>query len=281
MRAIAPIVLALAVVSVPAMADTSKDPVPTKVELNPGKNDVVVLKDAEGGIYVVVGATQGDSGSRQVFYGKGKQLYRQRTLHASQDGTTGYWSIGVWTPRLSNFHDGEIDHKQDGTFERNCGGEDDAALTEVTGEKAQQILSKSQFLSPLFVRRVRLIGRDDTGVYYLVDELNGENKGRGFRLFVGRKGALKQQPLSDIATDDAGESYTTKTGTFTVTFKHTTSTNVETDGEVATTATGTWVKGERRSPISMLDTRNQKNDVLVYKELGLYDSLGTICDNVE
>ncbi|CAN5807054.1 hypothetical protein BH11MYX2_BH11MYX2_17850 [soil metagenome] len=281
MRATRLILLGLAAVSAQAAADTAKDPAPTKVELNPGKNDVVVLKDADGGIYVVAGGARGDSNGHQVFYGKGKELYQQHNLHSSRDGSNGYWSVAVWTPRLSNFHDGSIDHGLDGTYLRNCWGEDDAVLTEVTGEKAQQILTKSEFLSPLFTRRVRQVGRDDTGLYYFVDEINGEKKGRGSRLLTGRKGALKQLPLTDVATDGAGESYTAKTGTFTVTFTNTLSKEGITAGEIETTATGTWVKGEHRTPVQMLDIRNQKNDVLVYKELGLYTTLGTICDNVE
>ena len=85
-------------------------------------------------------------------------------------------------------------------------------LTEISGDKAKAVLDKSQFLSPGLVRRPHLLARDDMGIYYYVDKLSERHGGKAFRVFVGKRGAMKQVPLVDIAMDSAGQVFSTKTG---------------------------------------------------------------------
>jgi len=239
-----------------------KEPAPVPVAYNPDKLDVIVLKDASGNLYVVVDPM---GQKRDVFFGKGKTLHQQQRVLRSAEGTS--WTLAVWTPRVAEFRSGYIKREENGTFIKSCWGADDAVLTELTGDKAQAVLDKSQFLSPLATRGGFMLARDDAGVYYYVDKYTDRYGGKGYRVWVGRKGAMKQLALTDVADDSAGQVFSTKTGQLRLV--------------VGTSERGkdvTWVKGVNRTPLVYLEVGD--NGPLVYRDLGIYRALGTICDNV-
>lgn len=243
-----------------------KDPEPFAVDLNPKQEPVIVLKDANKGVYVVVG--EPTSASKKAFYGTGKQLYEQISVGGSRDGDA--WNISTWSPRIPEMRPGQISRRKDGTYFRSCDGLDDAVLTEVTGDKAKTILEKSQFLSPGLVRRPHFLARDDMGIYYYVDKLSERHGGKAFRVMVGKRGAMKQVPLVDIAMDSAGQVFSTKTGDLRL---------VETNDRAnGTQKTSAWVKGSKKTELFILDLH--VNSVVIFKELGIYKLVGGICDNV-
>jgi hypothetical protein len=260
-------VAALLAVSTAAAADVGKDtdPKPTPVDIKPLRDKLLVFQDKTGGTYVVYTAIDG-TGDATVFYGTGKSLYKQIITGRSRNGDA--WSISTWTPRLAELRHGAVSRKTDGTFEKWCDGKDDAVLTELTGDKAKAVLDKYTFLSPALVRRPHLFARDDTGVYYYVDRLAKDLGGKGYRVFVGKKGGMKQLALVDVASDSAGEVFSTKTG----------------DLRLVRTATGDakpstkWVKGEKRTELIPLDL--DVNSPLIFTELGIYKFTGTLCDNI-
>lgn len=238
-----------------------KEPPPFAVDVNPKKEPVIVLADANGGTYVVVG--QPESTSKKAFYGTKKRLYEQITVGGSRNGDA--WTINTWSPRIPKMRPGGIMKRKDGTYFKSCDGMDDAVLTEITGDKAKAVMNKSQFLSPGLVRRPHLFARDDMGVYYYVDKLSERHGGKAYRVFVGKRGAMKQMPLVDIAMDSAGEVYSTKTGDLRLV-------------DSFEKKTSTWVKGQKKTELSILDL--DVNSVIIFKELGIYKLLGGICDNV-
>lgn len=240
-----------------------QDPAPMRVDLNPKNEPVLVLKDGSGGTYVVV--APGDTSSRRSFYGTGKQLYEQISIGGSRDGDS--WEINVWSPRVPNLRPGALTRRKDGTYFRSCDGLDDAVLTEISGDKAKAVLEKSQFLSPGLVRRPHLLARDDSGVYYYVDKLAERHGGKAFRVFVGRRGAMKQLPLVDVAMDSAGQVFSTKTGDLRLVQSN--------DSDKRSSA---WIKGSKKTELVMLDL--DVNSVVIFKELGIYKMIGSICDNV-
>ncbi len=270
MRAPSWVVVALIVgSSAGAQADDKKvpkEPEPFPVDLNPNKEPVIVLADANGATYVVVGDTP--STKKMVFYGTGKLLYEQITVGGGRNGDS--WSISTWSPRIPEIRPGGIMKRKDGTYFRSCAGLDDAVLTEVTGDKAKAILDKSKFLSPGLVRRPHLLARDDMGIYYYVDKLAERHGGKAYRVFVGKRGSMKQVPLVDIAMDSAGQVFSTKTGDLRL---------VDTfDRETGTKKSSTWVKGSKRTELFILDL--DVNSPIIFKELGIYKLVGGICDNV-
>src|SRR5947207_1056188 len=126
---------------------------------------------------------------------------------------------------------------------------------------------KAAFLTSAIVRVPHLLARDDSGVYYYVDRYAKIYGGKGYRVYVGRKGAMKQMPLTDVASDSAGDVFSTKSGDLRLVR------NSENNKE-----TMTWVKGEKRTELVFLDT--DVNSVVIFKDLGVYTFLGTLCDNV-
>jgi len=246
-----------------AAATAAADPKPKPVDIKPLRDSLLVLTDADGGTYVV----QPGSGAR-IWYGvaNSKTLYEQIVISRTQDGGAGTWGIDVWAPRVPNIQPGAILRKADGSFGRWCGADSDIPLSPVSADKAKTILDKSQFMTTAMIRRPHLLARDDSGVYYYVDVIRDQYGGKGYRVFVGKKGAMKQKPLTDVATDSAGDVFATKTGDLRI---------VKDDAK----STVTWVKGEKRTTLSVLDT--DASSVLIFRDLGVYTFIGSICETMQ
>jgi hypothetical protein len=236
------------------------DQKPVAVDIKAFKDKLIVFQDAQGGTYAVL---PGDE--PRVFYGTAKTLYEQIVTGRSANGDA--WSINTWAPRIPELRPGQIERKSDGSFERSCAGADDVGLTLITGDKAKQLIEKNTFMSSMLIRVPYLLARDDKGVYYYVDRFSKRYGSKGFRVFVGKKGAMKPLPLTDTATDTAGDVFSTKTGDLRF---------VRTTEESTTTLT--WVRGEKRTTLIKLDT--DINSPLIFKELGIYGFTGTLCENI-
>ena len=243
------------------VAPAAADPSPKPVDVKALRANATVLTDAQGGIYVVF---LGED--KRLFYGpNAKAVYEQIIFGSGSSGDS--YDLSTWAPRLPGVRYGGFARKEDHTYSKSCDGKDDAVLTELTGDKARAILDKTAFLTSGIVRVAHLLARDDSGVYYYVDRLAKTYGGKGYRVFVGRKGAMKQMPLTDVASDSAGEVFSTKSGDLRLVRN--------TDNAKDTM---TWVKGEKRSDLVFLDT--DVNSQVIFKDLGIYTFLGTLCDNV-
>jgi hypothetical protein len=237
------------------------EPKPKAVDIKPFRDKLVVLQDAEGGTYVVLPG----EGAR-VWYGLPKKpLYEQPPGARSADGDK--WSVSVWAPRVPDYQPGSIDFKGNGDYTRWCGNNSTTPLTQLSADKAKTILDKSSFMSTAFIRKPYLLARDDSGVYYYVDVIRDEYGGKGFRVMVGKKGGLKQKPLTDIATDSAGDVFSTKSGELRFV--------KSVDGGKTSTY---WVKGGKKVELVSLDL--EQNERMIYKDLGVYAFTGSICENM-
>ena len=266
MRARAGSALTVVIAAIVALGTrpAAAEPKPKPVEIKDIRDKLQVFSDDDGAIYVALSGRDA-----RLWYGsaKSKKLYEQVVTGRSNDGSAGTWSIAVWAPRVPNLQPGSVYRDADGTFLRHCGEDTKTVLTELTGDKAKAILDKSTFWSTAMIRRPHFLARDDTGVYYYVDVIRNEYGGKGYRVFVGKKGAMKQRPLTDIATDSAGDIFATKTGDLRI---------VRDTSDTDKTAI-TWVKGAKRTPLVALDT--DVNSILIFKELGVYGFTGSICEN--
>ncbi len=234
------------------------DPKPTEIDSKPFRDRLLVFQDAQGGTYALLR----DSSAR-LFYGTGKLLYEQFVIGGSSDGEQNTWSVDTWTPRLPEIHRGSLQRTADGTYRRWCDGLDDAGVTEVTGDKAKQLISSVKLMTHANERIAYLLARDDTGVYYYVDRIRG---GQAYRVYVGKKGAMKLLPLSDVAIDMAGAVFSTKTGDLRLV------TSADNGG-----AKVKWVHGDKNIDLHYLDV--DASSPLIFKELGIYGFLGSLCDN--
>lgn len=249
-------------VLVTTVSAVAAEPAPKPVDIKAMKPKAVVLADAQGGTYVVF-----RDDDAKVFYGPSAKALHEQYIIGSSSGDGG-WEFNTWAPRVpEGAHLGSIERKKDGTYQKTCGGKDDAVLTELSGDKAKAVLDKAAFLTSAIVHVPHLLARDDSGVYYYVDRLSKIYGGKGYRVFVGKKGAMKQMPLTDVASDSAGDVFSTKTGDLRLVR------NSESNKE-----TTTWVRGEKRTELVFLDA--DLNSVVIFKDLGVYTFLGTLCDNV-
>lgn len=260
MRAPRLVVMAMIVA---ATGSAASEPKPLPVDIKPWKHDALVLQDAQGGTYVVIlGSTS------HLFYGTGTTLYAQTILSQARDGDA--WSLGTWTPRLADLQMGDVRRNHDGTYLRWCDDRDTVGLTEVTGDKAKRILDKSSFMTSPMVYQPHRLMRDEAAVYYYVDRLGPEHAPAiGYRVFVGKKGAMKQLPLVDLTTDSAGEFYATKSGELRIV--------TQTSADKPSQQIATWVRGEKSTALVMLD--RDVNSPLIFRDLGIYKFTGTLCDN--
>lgn len=248
----------------PAAADKG-DPAPKTIDIKPLRDKLEVLVDAAGGTYVVYAPRTSDY---RAWYGPGATLYEQVSQGRSLNGDA--WSLSLWAPRIPEFRPASIDRRADGTYQKSCRDLDEAELTLLTGAKADAVLAKVTLKTPLLVRRPYVLARDDRGVYYYVDRLAPRLGGKGFRVFVGRKGAMKQMALTDVASDSSGDVFSTRTGSLRLV------TN-SSDG-AARSQVASWVRGERRTELISLDVA--VNSPLIFTDLGIYKQLGTVCDNI-
>jgi hypothetical protein len=247
-----------------AVAPAGAEPKPTKVEIKAFRDQLLVFQDPQGGTYAVLPAT--GSTDARVFYGSGKSLYEQYVIGRSTNGDA--WSIDTWAPRLKEIRPGSIMRKEDGSYVRWCADEEPTVtITPVTGDKAKAVLDKVTLMTPALTRSPYLLARDDGGVYYYVDRLTKQYGAKGYRVFVGKKGAMKELPLTDVAIDSGGDVFATKTGDLRF---------VRTEDEGKTTMS--WVRGEKKTTLIKLD--NDVNSPLIFKSLGVYAFTGTLCENL-
>ena len=91
-------------------------------------------------------------------------------------------------------------------------GDRTTKLSIVAADKAKEILKDASF-GPNPQKYVpHALTRDDRGNYYYVDRGNNAQTEKSFRLFVGRKGDLKQQKMTNVVSDSEGEIFSTATG---------------------------------------------------------------------
>lgn len=122
-------------------------------------------------------------------------------------------------------------------------------------------------LSPaLWLRQPHVLLRDETGTYFYVDKGVAPGEEKNFRLFIGTKGAMKLQKMTNVVSDSEGEIFSTKAGDLRLIIDRRT--------------TSTWTQGKNRVPLRDVPVR--ENMPLIYTELNIYtgERLGTPCDDL-
>lgn len=243
----------------------SADPKPKSIDVKAFRDKLLVFEDTAGGTYIVLPVI--DGADSRVWFAKSasKSAYEQIVVTRFLDGGAGTWSFGLWAPRISGISPASVQKEPDGTYLRFCGDDNKISLKPVAADRAKQIVDKMSFLTSGIVHRAHLFARDDAAVYYYVDMVAKQYGGAGYRVFVGKKGAMKQLPLTDVAVDSAGEVYSTKNGDIRF---------VTDNGK----STASWIKGEKKKELSVLDL--DVNSHIIYSELGVYEFLGTVCDEL-
>ena len=238
------------------------------IDIAPVIDKLDVFRDDMGNYIVAARASafaSSDDAEKYVFWGSRDKLYQQRVFGSSSDGANYEWV--VWAPRAKGVNGAMID-MQAGKATLTCQQRKSAPLVQLKADEAKAMLRHAKFYPPLWQHAAHLLARDDDGVYYYVDQLREDLGGKGYRVFVGPKGAMKQVPMTNIVTDSAGEIFATKAGSLKIIAGN--------DGSAF------WVKkGEKeqtKSPLTQLPPSD--NIYLIYRELGIYGSLGAPCDDL-
>jgi hypothetical protein len=150
------------------------------------------------------------------------------------------------------------------------------SLSILDEEAKKTLLAKASYEAPLQTRTPHRLARDEEGRYFYVDKGNTPETEKSFRLYVGPKGAMKLQKMTNAVADTEGEIFTTKSGSL----------RYVTDRQKPPT----WIQGKKKLtltivPIESVDEKTGEpinNYQLIYNELGVYlgQKLGNPCDDL-
>ena len=237
------------------------------IDVKPMLGKLAVYKDNFGKFFVApqLDATgELETLEKWVFYGDQKSVYQQRIIGTGREDKKVEWNI--WAPRVKHMQQAMVTVDDKG-MELICEMKNSKYvgkhLVPLPADQAKTFLEHVVLHPPLWQRQSHLLARDDNGIYYFVDELREEYGGNGFRVFVGQKGAMKEMPMKNVVSDSAGEIFATQSG----------------DLKIVTGEKGKayWKKGGTKEDLTLLEPAD--NRYLIYSDLGIYGSLGAVCDD--
>ncbi len=245
----------------PKPAKPGDKPKPIDAKAVAGKLEV--FRDGEGSYYVSPKRGAFPDGAEQwVFFGDGKTMYQQRVVGYGADDQGYDWS--VWSPRARGVQQASFNAKAVKPSVQ-CTQKDPTPLTPLSVDEAKAVFARATFLPPKWQRQAHFLARDDDGTYFFVDRYREEYGGKGFRVFSGQKGAMKELAMTNVVSDSAGEIYATKSGDL----------KIVTEGSAGKAY---WKKGQTKNELIVLDL--YANRYLIYRELGIYGQLGALCDDL-
>jgi hypothetical protein len=231
--------------------------------------------------YVVIAPSEKQS--TQLYYGDGKTFYRVPLPPWVLSGDTFFEPRFFAKTKNSSFRGldmrvfASVDYDaKKATCSASC-GERKTDLSIMPEDAKKALLAKATYEPPRHKRAAHHLARDENGRYFYVDKGNTSDTEKNFRLFVGPKGAMKLQKMTNaVAADTEGEIFTTKTGSL----------RYVTDR----TNPPTWIQGSKKTTLTVvpIEGKDAKTDEpvnnyqLIYNELGVYlgEKLGNPCDDL-
>ena len=144
-------------------------------------------------------------------------------------------------------------------------GDKKTELQMVDAQKAKGIVGPAKFEPSPRKWAPYALARDDKGVYYYVDRGFAEADRGRYRLFVGPKGNLKLQKMTNTVSDSEGDIFATKTGSLRLVLDK--------------SRESSWIENEKPKVLRLVPVED--NLLMIYNELGIYtgERLGTPCDD--
>ena len=229
--------------------------------------------------YVVLAPS--DKQSVQLYYGDGKTFHRVPLPPWVLTGEEFFEPRFSAPTKNSNFRGldmrlfSSVNHD---VSKQSCSvtcGPRTTPLTIVDEGTKKTLLGAASYQPPLQTRAPHRLARDEDGRYFYVDKGNTPETEKSFRLFVGPKGAMKLQKMTNAVADTEGEIFTTKSGSL----------RYVTDRQKPPT----WIQGKKKLtltvvPVESVDEKTGEpinNYQLIYNELGVYlgEKLGNPCDD--
>jgi hypothetical protein len=160
-----------------------------------------------------------------------------------------------------------VDYVENGqTCEARCGTRK-IPLQVLDGNQASALLTAAAWQGLVLRHVPHALTRDDRGTYYYVDKGSTPETAKAFRLFVGQKGGLSRQKMTNVVSDSKGEVFSTKKGDLRFIV-----------GPNGTDST--WIEGAKHTRLIAIPVEENLN--MIYTELGVYagERFGTPCDNL-
>jgi hypothetical protein len=244
----------------PAAAPAAKAVSPAEeVDMTPVKDKMTLVTDGKGHYMAYAPLEQM---SDFLFYGDGKKFYQQRVFGGGSEGTIAF-SRHFWEPR-SNHGRGASFEFRSKKYNVEC-GERKTELTVVPEAEAKPLVAAAKWLKPRWKHRAYLLARDEMAKYYYVDKMREPENNSNFRLYVGPKGNLKLQKMTNVVSDTQGDIFATKTGSLRL---------------IAGQTESSWVQGTKKTKLTPVPVED--NAMMIYTDLGVYagEALGTPCDDL-
>ena len=231
---------------------------PADVDLTKTKLKYAAFTDGNGH-YLVTDIPDGATSNPSVvtaYYGDGKTFFDTFTQSRTQRHTDPRYYYGM--PMLEwSKAPVEIDVL--------C-GKRHTILKRVPAAESDALIAKAVFKrSPLEFTPYTL-ARDDEGTYYYVEQGRFDDNNSQFRVFSGKRGNMKEQKLTNIVHDSAGDIFATAKGDLRL---------------ITGTPTRTeWWKGKAHTPLTPVPA--DQNVEMIFNDLGVYKNmrLGTPCDDL-
>src|SRR6266545_190903 len=220
------IAVAAASIAAPAAADrggpsTRKRTLPPdEVDVAKLKPDMVVLHDGHGHYIALLAMRE----MEMTFYGDGRVFYQLRVYSNYSDASSGHSTRRFWSPIST---DADIVLEAGGAWTVHC-SDRVTPMVALDERETRDVLGRARFLKPFWKRQAHALARDDRGTYYYVDMIRDDrpssdrerdpNPPRGYRFYIGRKGRMKEQHLTDAVDDSKGVVLSIKGGDLSLDF---------------------------------------------------------------
>lgn len=230
------------------------------VDVAADKPKMVVLTDGKKHQVAIVPFAEDSFAG--FFYGDGASFWQQRVFGGGSVGHESFDKV-FWDPRAHAPYQASL-QLRDGKYTMTC-QERKTELKPVPEAEAKALLDDAKFYKPRWKRQAYALARDNTGRYYFVDRAREPEGNKNFRLFVGQKGRMKAQKMTNVVSDSAGDIFATRTGELRL---------ILNQGE------SLWQ--ERGKQTRLVSLPVEDNHVMIYSELGVYtgEKLGTPCDDL-
>lgn len=238
---------------------------PDEVDVAKLKPDMIVLHDGHGHYLALLAMRE----MEMTFYGDGRAFHQLRVGSSSSDGSSGKSSRRFWSPIST---DADIVLEEGGKWTVRC-SDRTTPLVPLSPGDTREMLARARFLKPFWKRQAHFLARDDRGSYYYIDRIRDDrpaaerdrdpNPPRGYRLYIGRKGRMAEQRLTDAVEDSKGLVLSLAGADLAIDFH---------------AGSAVFSTGKTKSTLVYLPIED--NVMLIYRDLGLYQKLGIPCDDM-
>jgi hypothetical protein len=248
--------LVLGLAGAPALAAPAPD---ESVDIGSVKDKLRIFTDGKKHYFALVPF---DYSGPFFFYGDGETFWTQRSFGGGRSGDESF-NRSFWDPRSANPGQSMFQYREK-KYSLDCAGRE-TTFTPLPEAESAAMVASGKFMRPRWKRQSYWLARDDKARYYYVDRAREPEGNKNFRLFVGPKGNLKQQRMTNAVSDSRGDIFSTKSGELRL---------------ITSGSEGTWIQGKTKTTLTIVPI--EENHVLVYGDLGVYtgEKLGTPCDDL-